>query len=76
MEVGVKVFVENYMTATSRHVASAYLTFVAVDRHGNKLPVPPVVPETDEEKHRYEDALRRRENRQAELAHKKAKKRA
>jgi acyl-CoA hydrolase len=76
MEVGVKVFVENYMTATSRHVASAYLTFVAVDQHGNKLPVPPVIPETDEEKHRYEDAQRRRENRQVEQAHKKAKKRS
>jgi len=76
MEVGVKVFVENYMTATRRHVASAYLTFVAVDQHGHKLQVPPVVPETDEEKQRYEDALRRRENRQSEQAHKKAKHRS
>src|SRR5258706_8087861 len=29
MEVGVKVFVENYLADTSQHVASAYLTFVA-----------------------------------------------
>ena len=72
MEVGVKVWVENYMTGTNRHVASAYLTFVAVDRYGNKLPVPPIVPETEEEKQRYEGASRRRENRQAEHAHKKA----
>src|SRR4051794_36577397 len=36
MEVGVKVYVENYMTASTRHVASAYLTFVAVDQHGTK----------------------------------------
>jgi acyl-CoA hydrolase len=76
MEVGVKVFVENYMTATSRHVASAYLTVVAVDQHGNKQPVPPIIPETSEEKQRYEDALRRRENRQSEQAHKKAKNRS
>jgi acyl-CoA hydrolase len=68
MEVGVKVWVENYMTATNRHVASAYLTFVAVDQHGNKLPVPPIVPETPEEKHRYLDAERRREIRKAEIA--------
>jgi acyl-CoA hydrolase len=68
MEVGVKVYVENYMTATSRHVASAYLTFVAVDQHGNKLPVPPIVPETEEEKHRYIDAERRREIRKSEIA--------
>lgn len=73
MEVGVKVYVENYMTATSRHVASAYLTFVAVDQHGNKLPVPPIVPETAEEKERFADAARRRENRKVEQAHKAKK---
>src|SRR6266404_2607621 len=32
MEVGVKAFVENYITGTRRHVSSAYLTFVAVDQ--------------------------------------------
>jgi acyl-CoA hydrolase len=68
MEVGVKVYVENYITSTSRHVASAYLTFVAVDQHGTKLPVPPIVPETAEERERYEQALRRREIRKAESA--------
>src|SRR3954462_67518 len=61
MEVGVKVYVENYMTASTRHVASAYLTFVAVDQHGTKLNVPPIVPESEEEKQRYADALRRRD---------------
>ena len=70
MEVGVKVFVENYITGTHRVVSTAYLTFVAVDRHGRHLPVPPVVPETEEEKRRYEDALRRREHRMAESARK------
>jgi len=73
MEVGVKVYVENYISNTRRHVGSAYLTFVAVDRHGNKLPVPPIVPETEEEKQRYADALRRRELRQAEAARKRQK---
>src|SRR5436190_10395617 len=56
MEVGVKVWVENYIAGTKRHVSSAYLTFVAVDRHGIHVPVPPVVPETPEEKRRFEDA--------------------
>ena len=37
MEVGVKVFVENYIADTSQHVASAYLTFVAVDGSGRRL---------------------------------------
>ena len=72
MEVGVKVWVENYHTETNRHVSSAYLTFVAVDSTGGRrLPVAPVVPETDEEKRRYEDALRRRGIRQSEVARRK-----
>jgi acyl-CoA hydrolase len=66
MEVGVKVWVENYIAASRQHVSSAYLTFVAIDRHGRHLPVAPVVLETAEEKRRYEDAGRRREIRQAE----------
>jgi acyl-CoA hydrolase len=72
MEVGVKVSVENYIAATRQHVSSAYLTFVAVDRHGRKLPVPPVIPETEDEKRRYEGALRRREARKSELEYRKA----
>lgn len=72
MEVGVKVWVENYIAATRRHVSSAYLTFVAVDRHGRHLPVPPVLPETEEQKRRYEDAGRRREARMAESQRKRA----
>lgn len=76
MEVGVKVWVENYIAGTRRHVSSAYLTFVAVDRHGRHIPVPPVIPETDEEKLRYEDAGRRRELREAERGRKKQKQEA
>ena len=67
MEVGVKVFVENYLADTSQHVASAHLTFVAIDANGKHLKVAPVIPETEEENHRYEDAGRRREIRRAEL---------
>jgi len=66
MEVGCTVSVENYIAGTTRKVSSAYLTFVAVDRQGRHLPVPPVLPETPEEKRRYEDAGRRRQLRQAE----------
>jgi acyl-CoA hydrolase len=66
MEVGVKVWVENYIAGTRQHVSSAYLTFVAIDRHGRRLPVPPVVPETEDEKRRYEDAGRRRKLRDEE----------
>jgi len=66
MEIGVKCWVENYISGQTRHVASAYLTFVAVDSHGKHKAVPPVVPETDEENRRYEDAGRRRELRKWE----------
>jgi len=71
MEIGVRVSVENYIAGQSRHVSSAYLTFVAVDAKGTRLRVPPVIPETDDERRRYEDALRRRELRQAEAARRK-----
>jgi acyl-CoA hydrolase len=67
MEVGVKVFVENYIADTSQHVASAHLTFVAIDAQGNRRKVAPVIPETDEQKRRYDDAGRRREARRAEM---------
>src|SRR5215813_2034389 len=46
MEVGVKVFVENYIADTAKHVASAHLTFVAIDASGKRVPVPAVIPET------------------------------
>jgi acyl-CoA hydrolase len=71
MEVGVKVWVENYVANTRSHVSSAFLTFVAVDREGNRQPVPPVVPETDEERRRFEGAARRRELRLAERERRK-----
>src|SRR5438552_1789171 len=66
MEVGVKVWVENYIQDKREHVASAHLTFVAVDGKGGKIAVPPVIPETDEERRRYDDAGRRREFRRSE----------
>src|SRR5437764_6685305 len=52
MEVGVKVWVENYIAANRQHVSSAYLTFVALDRDCRHVPVPQVIPETEEEKRR------------------------
>lgn len=60
MEVGVKVWVENMQTGTLRHTSSAYLTFVALDRAGNRVVLPPIIPESVEEKRRYEQAAERR----------------
>jgi acyl-CoA hydrolase len=67
MEVGVKVYVENYIVDTAKHVASAHLTFVAIDASGNRVPVPAVIPDTEEQRRRYDDAGRRREIRRTEL---------
>ena len=67
MEVGVKVYVENYIADTAQHVGSAYLTFVAVDAAGKHLKGPAVIPETDEQQRRYTDAGRRREIRREHL---------
>ncbi len=63
MEVGVKVFVEDLIRGDMHHMSSAYLTFVAVDRAGTPALVAPVIPETDDEKRRYEQAGERREYR-------------
>lgn len=71
METGVKVSVESYVTGERRHVSTAYLTFVAVDRHGRHRTVPPAIPETEEEKRRFDDAGRRREMRGAEIERKR-----
>ena len=74
MEVGVKVWVENTIAGTNRHVASAYLTFVAVDSQGRSVPVSKLQPETEEEIRRYEDAGHRRENRKRETERRLASK--
>src|SRR5437660_3007529 len=66
MEVGVKVWVEDYIQGKREHVASAHLTFVAVDGIGGRLVVPQVIAETEEQRRRHEDAGRRRETRRAE----------
>ncbi|MBK9170729.1 MAG: acyl-CoA thioesterase [Bryobacterales bacterium] len=63
MEVGVKVWVEDLKTGAVRHTSSAYLTFVALDGQGKRTPAPQAIPETEEERRRYEEAAVRREHR-------------
>lgn len=65
MEVGVKVETENLMTGKRVHTCSAYLTFVALGENQRATPVPPVIPETEEEQRRYREAGERREYRLA-----------
>jgi acyl-CoA hydrolase len=72
MEVGVKVWVEHTIDGTMRHVASAYLTFVAVNPQGGRVRVPPLEPETEEDNRRYHDAGRRREQGELERERKQS----
>lgn len=61
MEVFIDVWVENNTTGEKKKCNEAIYTFVAVDQLGNPINVPQLVPETDEEKKRYDGALRRRQ---------------
>jgi len=61
MEVFVDVWVENYQTGEKTKCNEAIYTFVAVDQNGSPIEVPGIVPETDQEKERYDSALRRRQ---------------
>ncbi|MBI4931034.1 MAG: acyl-CoA thioesterase [Bacteroidetes bacterium] len=61
IEVFVDVWVENPTGGGKKKCNEAILTFVAVDLAGKPVPVLPVVPETEEEKTRFDGALRRRQ---------------
>ena len=63
MEVGVKVWVEDLETGMVRHTSSAYLTFVTMGRDGGRIPVRPVIPETEDEQRRFDEAGERRKYR-------------
>lgn len=62
MEVFVNVMIEDQRGTGNRVQANeATYTFVAVDQLGNPIAVPQIEPETEEEKIRYQGALRRKE---------------
>jgi acyl-CoA hydrolase len=63
MEVGVKIIAEHLITGEKRHTNSCYVTYVALDDNGRPSGVPPIVPETPDEKRRYERAAKRRASR-------------
>lgn len=63
MEVYVKIESENLLTGEVKLTATSYLTFVALGADGRPTEVPPVLPETEEEKWHYETAPMRYERR-------------
>jgi acyl-CoA hydrolase len=63
MEIGVRVEGEEPITGVRTHTSTAYLTFVALDEHGAKVSLPTLVPQTAEDKQRWDQALERRKQR-------------
>jgi acyl-CoA hydrolase len=61
MEIFVDVFVEDQVTGVLEKSNEAIYTFVAVDQNGGPIQVPQLIPETEQEKERYEGALRRKQ---------------
>jgi acyl-CoA hydrolase len=61
MEIYIDVWIEDRLSGQKSKANEAIYTFVAVDETGSPIPVPPLLPETDLEKERFEGALRRKQ---------------
>ena len=61
MEIFLDVWIEDRESGIRSKANEAIYTFVAVDESGNPVEVPQIDPQTDEEKSRYEAALRRKQ---------------
>lgn len=66
MEIGVRVAAEDLLSGDVRHIASAYLTFVALDETLTPKEIPPLILETDDERRRNREATDRRKMRLVE----------
>ncbi len=67
MEVGVRVTREDPYTGASQVATTAHLTLVALDKDKKPTAAPAILPETDEEKRRYENARLRVQQRKEQL---------
>lgn len=65
MEVGVRVDSENLFSGQVSHIASAYLTFVALGEDGKAVEAPRLIVQNDNEKRRHQQALERSKQRLA-----------
>ena len=63
MEVGVRVEAEDMISGRRRHTNSCYLTFVAVDRGGRPVIIPPIIPMSPDDERRNAAAKERRRRR-------------
>jgi acyl-CoA hydrolase len=63
LEAQVDVFSEEILTGRRQLTSRAYLTFVAIAQDGGRIPVPPLLIETDEDRRTCEEAQGRRTER-------------
>ena len=61
MEVGVRVEAEDLLSGETKHIASAYLTFVSLNAEGRPRPVPPFTPTTEDGIRRVKEAANRKQ---------------
>ncbi len=66
MSVVADVYAEDLRTGKRRHTNACWLTFVHLGDDGKPAPVPPLILETDVDRHLYEIASRRREQQLAD----------
>ncbi|MET0467989.1 MAG: acyl-CoA thioesterase [Aeromicrobium sp.] len=66
MEVGIQVSAEDLRQGTVRHTNSCFFTMVAIDDDRTPIAVRPLVPSTDEERRRWDEAVARRDRRRAD----------
>ncbi len=63
IESGVRVETEDLLTGRRTHISSAFIVYVALGSDGKPCQVPPLMPETDEDRRRMAEAAVRREHR-------------
>src|SRR5262245_5310592 len=76
MEIGAKVIAQNARLNVTRHIVSAYFTFVALDENQVPTAVPGIIPETSIEKRRYQEADWRKQRRRLEMEQQRARRAA
>ena len=63
LEVRVDVYSEETLTGKRQLTSRAFLTFVAIDRNGTRMKIPPLLVDTDEQRRECDAAHLRREER-------------
>lgn len=72
MEAEVHVIAENPITGECTHTNTAYLVYVALDENGEPVPVPPLIPENEEQRQRMVEGKERQAYRLAQSQRKRS----